>query len=39
MGREFTFLLRNAFAKQVVMSMQSNGLFNCVRLFFANDMR
>lgn len=37
-GRKFASLVRNVFAKQVVMAMQSDGLFNCVSLFFANDM-
>jgi hypothetical protein len=38
MGREFARLVRNLFSKQVVMAMQSDGLFNCLSLFFANDM-
>jgi len=38
MGREFARLVRNVFAKQVLMAMHSDGLFSCVSLFFANDM-
>jgi len=38
MGQESESLVRNVFAKQVVMAMQSAGLFNCVSLFFANGM-
>jgi hypothetical protein len=38
MGREFARLVRNVFAKQVVMAMQSEGLFNSIGLFFTNDM-
>ncbi len=39
MGREIVSLVHNVVAKQVVMAMQSDCFFNCVSLFFANDMR